>query len=158
MDEHKQEVKRYLRQLPRAKALLENLLQERDELREVTGYISSPSFDTKVQVSQSNEAAFVKKLDKAFAVEDRINDEISRVADIANDITSRIAELPSVEERLVLRYRYLDAQPWDSVADKMNVSLRTVHRIHSAALAHFQLPDVGTPKMGGRQLPADVVY
>ena len=45
------------------------------------------------------------------------------------------------DEQLVLRYRYLDDCTWEEISRMLNVSLRTVHRIHGSALQNFSVPD-----------------
>ena len=45
------------------------------------------------------------------------------------------------DEQLVLRYRYLDDCTWEEISRMLNVSLRTVHRIHGSALQHFSVPE-----------------
>ena len=41
------------------------------------------------------------------------------------------------QEKLLLRYRYIDGRTWQKIAELLDVSLRTVHRIHGSALQHF---------------------
>jgi DNA-directed RNA polymerase specialized sigma24 family protein len=45
------------------------------------------------------------------------------------------------EEQVLLRYRYIDGFSWEEISQMLNVSLRTVHRIHGAALQNFSVPD-----------------
>ena len=56
-------------------------------------------------------------------------------------INVAIDSLASREEQLVLRYRYLDNCSWEEISQMLNVSLRTVHRIHGSALQHFTASD-----------------
>lgn len=50
-------------------------------------------------------------------------------------------KLENRDEQLVLRYRYLDDCTWEEISRMLNVSLRTVHRIHGSALQNFSVPD-----------------
>ena len=61
----------------------------------------------------------------------------------AAEIAAVVAAFKSAtrEEQLVLRYRYLDNCSWEEISRMLNVSLRTVHRIHGAALQNFIIPD-----------------
>lgn len=139
--------KAYLRQMAHAKDLLQDLLRERDELREIAGDISSPGLGDRVQTSQGHEAAFVRKLDRVFAIEERIESEIAKISEMTIDVNRRIEALPNYDERRVIRCRYLDALTWDEVAYKMNISLRTAHRLHAAALQHLEIPVDNPPPM-----------
>ena len=56
-------------------------------------------------------------------------------------INAAIDRLASREEQLVLRYRYLDNCSWEEISRMLNVSLRTVHRIHGSALQNFSVSD-----------------
>lgn len=82
--------------------------------------------------------------------EDELADEMLRLRyqriQTYTDIFRRIEQLDDEDERAVLTYRYIHNCEWDEIADKIHVSCRQVHRIHSRALIHFQLPDekVGT--------------
>ena len=57
------------------------------------------------------------------------------------EINMAIDMLASRDEQLLLRYRYLDDFTWEEIARMLNVSLRTVHRIHGSALQNFIVPD-----------------
>ena len=45
------------------------------------------------------------------------------------------------EERLLLKYRYLKNESWEDISYDLNVSYRTVHRIHASALNNFVVPE-----------------
>ena len=50
-------------------------------------------------------------------------------------------KVSNVDERLLLRYRYLDNHSWEEIGVLLNASVRTVHRIHSSALQNFSVPE-----------------
>ena len=45
------------------------------------------------------------------------------------------------EERLLLKYRYLKNESWEDISYELNVSYRTVHRIHASSLNNFVVPE-----------------
>ena len=47
----------------------------------------------------------------------------------------------SRSERLLLKYRYFKNESWEDIAMDLNVSYRTVHRIHAVALRNFVVPE-----------------
>ena len=57
------------------------------------------------------------------------------------EIVAQIKALKSENEKDVLFYRYIAGLDWWEIAEKLQYSERQVHRFHSLALAHFQLPD-----------------
>ena len=66
---------------------------------------------------------------------------MAQLITLRDEINARIDLLADPEEQLVLRYRYIDNCTWDEIACMLNVSLRTVHRIHGSALQNFVVPD-----------------
>ena len=60
---------------------------------------------------------------------------------LKGEINTAIDALEMRDEQLVLRYRYLDDCTWEEISRMLNVSLRTVHRIHGSALQHFSVPE-----------------
>lgn len=52
-----------------------------------------------------------------------------------------ISLLSDRDEQLVLRFRYIDGCTWEDIAGILNVSVRTVHRIHGSALQNFSVPE-----------------
>jgi DNA-directed RNA polymerase specialized sigma subunit len=55
-------------------------------------------------------------------------------------MNAAIDRVSNVDERLLLRYRYLINYNWVDIAQLPDVSGRTVHRIHSTALYNFSVP------------------
>ena len=56
------------------------------------------------------------------------------------EIVKRIKKMRSRKESDVLFYRYIAGLDWWEIAEKMGYSERQIHRIHGAALAHFEPP------------------
>ena len=73
-------------------------------------------------------------------MEQKIKSEIDRYVDLQNEIRETINKLKNNDEKLLLRYKYIFFMTWEEVAEKMNVSMRTVHRIHGNALNNLQVP------------------
>ena len=66
--------------------------------------------------------------------------EIDYWRDLSSSVSGSNFE-PHYNPKLVLRYRYLDNCSWEEISRMLNVSLRTVHRIHGSALQNFSVPD-----------------
>ena len=81
-----------------------------------------------------------KVLFRIMEYQERINREIDALVELKAEMEDAIEKLSNVDERLLLRYRYLDNQSWEEIGVLLNASVRTVHRIHSAALHHFSVP------------------
>ena len=56
------------------------------------------------------------------------------------EIAAQIKAMRSENEKDVLFYRYIAGMDWWEIAEKLQYSERQVHRFHSFALAHFEIP------------------
>ena len=80
--------------------------------------------------------------DLAARVDDLQRDllrEAVRCVDLRRDITRKINDMSSENEKLLLHLRYIRGLTFEEVADKMGYSMRHVIRMHGSALEHFQL-------------------
>lgn len=71
----------------------------------------------------------------------KIDAKINRLVDLRAAINAAIESMENPEERLLLKYRYLKNESWEDISYELNVSYRTVHRIHASALNNFVLPE-----------------
>ena len=133
--------KEYLRQAYRLNELIDSRITELERLRDYSTRLTSCSFEgERVSKSRSTEAPFARIIEKITDLEKVINRDIDRHVDLKAEMNAAIDRVPNVDERLLLRYRYLNNYNWDEIAQLLNVSGRTVHRIHSSALYNFSVP------------------
>ena len=133
--------KEYLRQAYRLNELIDSRITELERLRDYSTRLTSCSFEgERVSKSRSTEAPFARIIEKIVDLEKVINRDIDRYVDLKTEMNAAIDRVSKVDERLLLRYRYLNNYNWDDIAQLLNVSGRTVHRIHSTALYNFSVP------------------
>lgn len=133
--------KEYLRQAYRLNELIDSRIMELERLRDYSTRLTSCSFEgERISKSRSTEAPFAKIIEKILDLEKVINRDIDRHVDLKTEMNAAIDRVSNVDERLLLRYRYLNNYNWDEIAQLLNVSGRTVHRIHSSALYNFSVP------------------
>ena len=133
--------KEYLRQAYRLNELIDSRITELERLRDYSTRLTSCSFEgERVSKSRSTEAPFARIIEKIVDLEKVINRDIDRYVDLKTEMNAAIDRVSNVDERLLLRYRYLNNYNWDDIAHLLNVSGRTVHRIHSTALYNFSVP------------------
>lgn len=133
--------KEYLRQAYRLNELIDSRITELEHLRDYSTRLTSCSFEgERVGKSRSTEAPFARIIEKIVDLEKVINRDIDRYVDLKTEMNAAIDRVSNVDERLLLRYRYLNNYNWDDIAQLLNVSGRTVHRIHSTALYNFSVP------------------
>lgn len=78
---------------------------------------------------------FVNKLHKILEMEK----EIERLKDFKFELSESIDKVENVLERTLLRYRYILALTWEDIAERMDCSIASVHRIHKRALKKFKI-------------------
>jgi len=111
-----------------------------DDLREQSCIISSPSWGDKVSGTKSNDAPFVRALEKIWEQEELINAEIERLNALKKEIQGVIEQLTDVDERFVLLYRYIKSMTWNEIALEINLSEATVRRLYRRAMKKIVVP------------------
>ena len=133
--------KEYLRQAYRLDQRINSDIEEVARLREMASGISAPALGDKVQTSRSGEAPFVRSVEKIMALEEKINQEIDLLVDLKEQIRGVITAVPDTDERMVLRYRYIQGLTWEQIGLEMNADERTIRRWHGNALLHITIPE-----------------
>lgn len=118
-------------------------IQELEQLRNMRGTIQGCSYGEKVgsNPNRNTEAPFIKTIEKIWEYEQKIDAKIDKLVDLRSKINASIEKMENPEERLLLKYRYLKNESWEDIAYELNVSYRTVHRIHASALNNFIVPE-----------------
>lgn len=118
-------------------------ISELDSLKAMRGQVQGVFYGERIGTNPNRniEAPFIKTLEKIEICEERINKKIDKLVDLKAEIDTAIDQMEDVEERLLLKYRYLKSESWEDIAMDLNVSYRTVHRIHASALRNFIVPE-----------------
>ena len=133
--------KEFLMQAYRLNELIDSDAKELEHLHELSGRISSPNFKERVQGTKDPEPPFVKYLGDIIDMERKIHSELCELVTLKKRISESLEHVSDREERLLLTYRYLNNCTWEEIGRRLNVSNRTVHRIHASALKNFVVPD-----------------
>jgi len=132
--------KEFLRQAYRLNELINSDLEELQNLRGLSRSVSSPLFEEKISGTKSTDPPFVRYVRKIIDLEKQIQQEVDHLVKIKSDIREAINQMRNVDEKLLLRYRYINFLNWEEICVNLNVSMRTVHRLHSLALQHLKVP------------------
>ena len=118
-------------------------IQELESLKSMRGQVQGVFYGERIGTNPNRnlEAPFVKTIEKIWEREQSLNEKIDKLVDLKTEIDAAIDKLEDVEERLLLKYRYLKNESWEDIALDLNVSYRTVHRIHATALRNFVVPE-----------------
>ena len=135
--------KEYLKQAYLLDKQIQVEIKELERLRNMRGVIQGCSYGEKIgsDPNRNVEAPFIKTIEKIWELEEKINNQIVRLVSLQSEIDEAINQLSEPAERLLLKYRYLNAMEWTDIADALYVSYRTVHRIHASALNNFVVPE-----------------
>ena len=134
--------KEYLNQARHLDALINCHLREIDYWRDLSSSVSGTRFDGMPHSpNRPTEAPFVRCLEKIDEIQRSVEEKVAYLVRLKEEINTAIDMLENRDEQLVLRYRYLDDCTWEEISRMLNVSLRTVHRIHGSALQNFSVPD-----------------
>ena len=133
--------KEYLNQARHLDALIHCRLREIDYWRDLSSSVSGSSFEEHHNPNRPTEAPFVRCLEKIDEIQHSVEEKVAYLICLKEEINKAIDKLDSRDEQLLLRYRYLDNCTWEEIAAMLNVSIRSVHRIHGMALQHFSVPN-----------------
>lgn len=131
--------KEYLKQAYLLDKQIQVEVKELEQLRDMRGTIQGCSYGERIgsNPNRNLEAPFIKTIEKIWEYEQKIDAKINRLVDLRAEINAAIESM----ERLLLKYRYLKNESWEDIACELNVSYRTVHRIHASALSNFVVPE-----------------
>lgn len=134
-------VKEYLNQAYRLNELIRSNELEIKDLEELKDSLSGIDYSKdRVQVSPSSDAGYTKIIHAIADLENAIKEDMEKMLRLKLEIRTVINEIHDNEERLALKYRYLNFMSWDDVAEKLNVSKRTAIRIHDIAIQNLVVP------------------
>ena len=140
MNQENYEKKKFLQKAYRLAEEIEINQEELNRLTELSTMLKGLDYSqTKIQTSGSSDAAFVNKVNELADIKEKINAKLMELKELRNSIWKAIYTLDNTEERLVCLYRYLKFYDWETVADKMHLSLRQVYRVHGFALKNIKI-------------------
>lgn len=89
-----------------------------------------PSSEIIVSGSKDPHAA----LDAYMSYSSKLEERIAELLHIKQEVTELIRRIPDERYRELLMRRYVSCERWETIADAMTYELRSVYRIHGAAL------------------------
>lgn len=135
------QAKQYLKQAYRLNELIQCNQQELEDLRLLASSVPGIDYSKdRVQTSPSGDAGFTNIVYKIIELENAINADIEKMISLKFEIRTVISNVLDNEERLILHKRYLKFETWEEICNSLNLSLRTVQRIHASALNNVVIP------------------
>lgn len=133
------EMRNYLSKLYRLNNFINSNLEELKRLRELSVSLPAMNYDKERVKGGTDEDKLQNAVCDIVELEDKIKAEIDEYVRIENEIREVINRQDDVDERLLLRLRYIEFNTFEQIAIKMNYSLRQIWRIHKKALKNVKM-------------------
>lgn len=127
--------KEFLQRPMRLKSRIESLELQKEQFEELADSIPGGNYDKPViQKTRSNQAPFIKWIDKIMEVEKKIEELNDEYETAKAEVMAAIEKLPNTDHQTVLIMRYLNEYSWTYICEKLYVSLSTAKRWHWDAI------------------------
>lgn len=128
-----------MQQLRKADLIISQRIQEKADLRARLSSIGSFDYaKDRVQTSVSNDASYVRQIEKIIDLENDIDSLINEYTDLKHRIIGQLHDLNSIDQIRVLYKRYVLGENFEQIAVDLNFSIRNVYKIHGRGLQEFQ--------------------
>jgi seryl-tRNA synthetase len=124
--------KEFLNQYLNAEKEIGIKLDQISRLRELSTKITQTLTPDKVKSNSENRLE--SSVSKIVDIEREIGTSIDQLERIRLQVESVINSVPNVNQRNVLRLRYISGMKWEQIAVKLNYDYRWVLRLHGKAL------------------------
>lgn len=89
----------------------------------------------------NGETGEINAIVRAVDLEAKLQEEIRATVARWNEIHDAIEQLRNVDERLVIRYRYIEGRTWDEIGLELRFSNSRIKQLHDSAIDHIVLPE-----------------
>ena len=112
--------------------------EEIARLRKLSKSITAPvTTEDKVQYSKNTEAPFVRYVEKIIGKEEELKAEAEELSRIHIETLQAIDTLNDLEERMVLKCKYLYDYSWTETAQALHMGQSSAIRLYQRALRNF---------------------
>lgn len=127
--------KEFLQRPMRLRWRIDALKLQKEQYEELANSIPGGNYDKPVvQKTRSNEAPFIKWIDKIMDVEKKIESLEAEYETAKAEVVKAIEKLPNPDYQTILIMRYLNEYSWADICDKLYISLSTAKRWHWDAI------------------------
>ncbi len=134
--------KAFLKQAYRLNELIDSNLAELENLKSLSTSVSGANYGAeRVQGGNLPGSRIEGIVLKIIDLEREIQAEIDRYIDLKKSIRESINEIQNQNEKLILRYRYVELLSWSEIQREMNLEETQVFTLHRKALENFIVPE-----------------
>lgn len=134
-----EEKKVYLRKAYKLDKVIKSHASELAILRSTLGSIGSNIGGTGHGTRYNGDTADINKLISSIDLERQIKNEIVQMTKTWSAIHDAINGLTDVDEKLVIRYRYIQGFSWDEISLEMNCSRANIYRLHDQGINKIEI-------------------
>ena len=132
--------KEFLQKPMRIQKRIDALILQKQSFEELANSIPGGNYDQPVvQKTRSQQAPFIKWIDKIMEVEKKIDELTVEYEKAKEEVLAAIYELSNPDYQNILIMRYLNDYSWQTICTKMYVSLTTAKRWHWDALNSIKI-------------------
>ncbi len=132
--------KEFLQKPMRIQRRIDALKLQKQSFEELANSIPGGNYDQPVvQKTRSQQAPFIKWIDKIMEVEKKIEELTAEYEKAKDEVLTAIYQLPNPDYQNILIMRYLNDYSWATICTKMYVSLTTAKRWHWGALNSLKI-------------------
>jgi len=132
------EVKEYLSQYRLLDVKINEKLEEQVRLRELATKITPQNRSGGGGGGEISDRVG-KTTARIIDLENEINDDIDKLLDLKAEITAVIETVEDEVLQLILLMRYINLKKWEYIAEKLNLEIRWLYRLHGRALEKVKL-------------------
>lgn len=127
------EAKQFLEQYQNLLTDIRNLESQKLELENLAMGITVSTDGERVQ-SSGRPDRMAELAVKIADAEREIMEQRTQAFHKLREIEAVIKQIPYERQRIVLHMRYIERKNWEPIAEDLEITLRTIHRVHGRAL------------------------
>ena len=133
--------KEYLNQARHLNNRIKSFQNELDYINTIARIQAFELYSDKIKQQPNLEAPFVRYIDKIMELENIIQDEISKLFALKQNIARTIAEVGDAKLEIILRERYLNCRNSEDIAIDLAYSQVHLFKLHNKALKRICFSD-----------------
>ena len=131
-------VKEYLGRALQLDQLIHSKMEEVNQFRRLAESISTGCLEEHVSRSAPEEASYTKWVERIVEKEKELDADIDRLVSAKMEISGFIGRVRNPQWQCLLRSRYVMGKSWAQIAEEMDCSLRSVHRLHKKIIKNLE--------------------
>lgn len=119
---------------------IDSTKKEIEDLRELILTVKAVNYNDDIKTSDvKKDAVFVYDLIHIEELEEELKENIYNLLSIKAEIKKSIDKLKNDDEKILMKYKYINYMSFKEISYKMNLSLRQIYRIHKESLKHIEI-------------------